>query len=113
MRRASCKRLTDNRTSPLTTGPTHCFNSCKRLTDNRTSPRKFQTKLVAHPGKRKDSLGRNSLRVPRNPGEKRCPTASSVRGKPADLLVASRGRFFRLACRAKYSGEPQMGQGAH
>src|SRR5437667_11747789 len=86
--------------------------SCKRLTDNRTSPRKFQTKLVAHPGKRKDSLGRNSLRARRNPGEKRCPTASSVRGKPADLLVASRGSFFRLACRAKYSGVQLTVKGA-
>src|SRR6266576_2041140 len=85
--------------------------SCKRLTDNRTSPRKFQTKLRAHPGKRKDSLDRNNLRVRRNPGEKRCPTASSVQGKPADLLVASRGRFFRLACRANIVENRRWGKG--
>src|SRR6266699_6632920 len=85
--------------------------SCKRLTDNRTSPRKFQANLRAHPEKRKDSLGRNNLRVRRNPREKRCPTASSVQGKPADLLVASRGRFFRLACRANIVENRRCGKG--
>src|SRR6267142_449215 len=68
----------------------------------------LQTKLAARPGKRKDSLDRNNSRVRRNRGAKQCPTVSSVRREPADVLVASKDHPFLSPCRAKYSGEPHM-----
>jgi len=53
--------------------------SCKRLTGNRTSPRKFQMSLAARPAKQKDSRDQNNLPAPRIQGVGRSPIFSAAR----------------------------------